>query len=92
MLPGSPVEQAVSFFVRREEEMHHGAHGAAEPQWKIPDSRFKTLAPRKACQKNNKLRSCITETTEKNISAALCELCGLCGESPAGVRLCRAVP
>ena len=32
-----------------------------------------------------------TETTEKNTSAFLCELCGLCGESPLGLRLCRAV-
>jgi hypothetical protein len=32
-----------------------GGHGAAEPQWKIPDSKFKTLASRKVCQKRNKL-------------------------------------
>ncbi len=32
-----------------------------------------------------------TETTEKNTSAFLCELCDLCGEVFLGLRLCRAV-
>src|SRR5208337_4293933 len=41
----------------------HGEHRAAEPQCQIPDSKFKTLAPRKVCQKSKKLRPCITDTS-----------------------------
>jgi hypothetical protein len=49
-----------------QEETHTrptGGHSAAEPQCQIPDSKFKTLATRKACQKSKELRSCITEGT-----------------------------
>jgi hypothetical protein len=51
----------------------------------IQNSRFKIrdLASGKLCQKSNRLRSCITE---EDTSAVLCELCGLCGESPLGLR------
>ena len=38
----------------------HSEHGAAGPQWEIPDSKFKTLASRRVCRKSKKLRSYIT--------------------------------
>jgi hypothetical protein len=43
----------------------HGGHGAAQPQCQISNSKFKTRACRRVCQKNNKLRSCITEVSER---------------------------